>query len=260
MRKTLFHKLSLVGTLILLFWLNIRSQAAGEISTLEIRDLSLVGCRGDTFEGSFKVVALDADGAVVNLIQPVETRRFYTTSYAFVWQEGTSTSGQSENFFIDFNGAPITYGTLTIVLKSNPATQSLTYHFNCFTGEITPQKGLDTRINYQIGDLISVLYPSVDSEGNPTIQVYDVESDGRGTYVGTYSYDLFTPYLNVRPETSVELDRIGKTSLYALTTGEFQINIGPDIEGKVVSVIFRGLPPVEVYKHEYNVYSLAEQR
>jgi hypothetical protein len=259
MRKTLFHKLGLIGTLLLLFWLNIQSQAEGEISTLELRDLSFIGCRGDTFEGSFKVVALDVNGAVINMTQPVETRRFYTTSYAFVWQEGSSTSSQSENFFIDFNGSPITYGTLTIVLESNPTVQSLTYQFNCLTGEITTQKGLDTRINYQMGDLVSVLYPAMDNQGNPTLQVYDVEVDGRGKYVGTYSHDLFAPYLDARPQTSVKLGQIGKTTLYALTTGEFQINIGPDIEGKVVSVIFTGVPPVEVYKHEYNVYALSGQ-
>lgn len=230
------------------------ADAAGEISSLELRDVTFAGCNSDSFQGSFKVAALDSNGAVVNTTQPVETQRFYATSYAFVPQQRSSTSIQTENFFIDFNGAPITYGSITVVLVSNPAIQSLTYVLNCQTGEITTQTGPDTRINFQMGDLVSVLYASMDSEGKPVIKVYDVDGESRGRYAGTYPYAQFEPYLSAAPETNIEIAQLGKTVLYALSSGEFQINIGPDSEGKVVSIIFTGIPPVDVYKREYSVY------
>jgi hypothetical protein len=45
----------------------------------------------------------------------------------------------------------------------------------------------------------------------------------------------------------------GFVSFYILTTGEYQINIGPDASGKVYVVIFTGLPPTDVYRHDFNV-------
>ncbi len=45
----------------------------------------------------------------------------------------------------------------------------------------------------------------------------------------------------------------GYIHIYLLTTGEYQINIGPDAEGKVIVIIFTGLPPTNVYRRDFNV-------
>lgn len=45
----------------------------------------------------------------------------------------------------------------------------------------------------------------------------------------------------------------GYINIYLLTTGEYQINIGPDAEGKVTVIIFTGLPRTNVYRRDFNV-------
>lgn len=45
----------------------------------------------------------------------------------------------------------------------------------------------------------------------------------------------------------------GEVSLYLLTTGELQVNVGPDAEGKVRVTIYDGIPPTRVYGYEFNV-------
>ena len=49
-------------------------------------------------------------------------------------------------------------------------------------------------------------------------------------------------------------DADGPFAIFKLTTGEYQVNIGPDAEGKVQVVIFDGIPPTTVYGYEFNVY------
>lgn len=233
-------------------------QAAGAIIALELQDLTFNGCNGSIFAGSFHVVAYDEGGAVANAGTGVATNRFYTTSYATVSLQQASTSNQKQDFLIDFNGTPITYGTLTVTLAANPTVESPTYRFDCMTGEISIIEGLDDRINPGMGDLIAVLYARRDATGKTGIQVYSVEADGTGVLIDTYLNSDFAPYIGNPPAEAVEISSIGDTTLYALTTGEFQINIGPDIEGKITSVIFNGLPPGRVYKREFNLYNLGQ--
>ncbi len=43
----------------------------------------------------------------------------------------------------------------------------------------------------------------------------------------------------------------GKFTLYKLTTGEYQVNMGPDAEGKTQVIIFDALPPKKVYGYQF---------
>lgn len=45
----------------------------------------------------------------------------------------------------------------------------------------------------------------------------------------------------------------GEVHLYQLTTGELQVNVGPDSEGKVRVTIYDGIPPTRVYGYDFNV-------
>lgn len=53
------------------------------------------------------------------------------------------------------------------------------------------------------------------------------------------------------PEQNMLVDQYYEIALYKLTTGEFQINYGPDAEGKVYVLNFTGCPAQNVYESHY---------
>lgn len=53
------------------------------------------------------------------------------------------------------------------------------------------------------------------------------------------------------PEQHILVDQYYEIALYKLTTGEFQINYGPDAEGKVYVLNFTGCPAENVYESHY---------
>jgi hypothetical protein len=48
----------------------------------------------------------------------------------------------------------------------------------------------------------------------------------------------------------------GDVSVYQLTTGEIQVNVGPDSEGKVRVTIYDAIPPTIVYGYDFNIYGV----
>ncbi len=50
----------------------------------------------------------------------------------------------------------------------------------------------------------------------------------------------------------------GNVSLYLLTTGEIQINVGPDEEGKVRVTIYDAIPPTRVYRYDFDIDEILE--
>ena len=45
-------------------------------------------------------------------------------------------------------------------------------------------------------------------------------------------------------------------AIYRLSTGEWQINVGPDEKGNVSVTIFDGLPPTNIYHKDFNIYEI----
>jgi len=108
---------------------------------------------------------------------------------------------------------------------------------------------IDDRLNYQHGDLYAVLYASKDEAGDPAIDVYCVGEEG-GVFGFQIPGSAFTavaspPAANTQVFESTACGVL--VSAFVLTTGEYQINIGPDIEGKVDVIIFHGMPPDGIY-------------
>lgn len=224
------------------------------VASIEIPSISISGCSGSTIVGSVQVRALDAQGNILNQTTP-ETFDLYFNSDGGAAKITFALNANPTNFQVGF-GAPITYGLLTVALASDPAITSSTYIMDCATLDTTIiiLNGVKTdgRVNYYMGDLVAVLYARADTQGRPVLHVYDVQdagenADAKGVFIGLYSYDDFAPYLDEAPAQNVEIGSVGLTTLYALTSGEFQVNIGPDSEGKITSVIFTGLPPRGVY-------------
>ena len=121
----------------------------------------------------------------------------------------------------------------------------------------------------------TAIYNSQDDDGNPSLDVYGINDEGEGYYVFSITEELLAPYIDLTepedesnsglppfmqveepPEINTEIMTVDNVALYVLTTGEFQLNIGPDEEGKVRVVIFNGLPPTNVYSYDYNVYDI----
>ena len=77
--------------------------------------------------------------------------------------------------------------------------------------------------------------------------------------VGALGYDELAIWLTSaelaalpeNPEQHMLVDQYYEIAMYKLTTGEFQINYGPDAEGKVYVLNFTGCPAQNIYESHY---------
>jgi hypothetical protein len=118
----------------------------------------------------------------------------------------------------------------------------------------TQEKAPDDRINWKHGDGYAVLYPRQDDQGNPVLHIYCIVEKGNGSLGYVLSRDLFSQ-ATAKPSKNTQ---VGETDacrvpikFYVLTTGEYQINIGPNAEGKVDVIVFTGLPPMNVHYYHW---------
>ena len=81
------------------------------------------------------------------------------------------------------------------------------------------------------------------------LHIYDIDSNGNGSFLFAISDEDLAPFIASPPSVNTLIVSVGPASLYALTSGEFQINYGPDAEGKTYVVIFDGIPATNVYSY-----------
>lgn len=82
------------------------------------------------------------------------------------------------------------------------------------------------------------------------IRVLDLDDKGRSSR----AIDLSAKELADLPETPEEnmlVDQYYEIAFYKLTTGEYQVNDGPDAEGKVFVLNFTGCPATNVYESTF---------
>jgi len=120
------------------------------------------------------------------------------------------------------------------------------------------QTGIDSDPIADTSAQNTAIYNSQDDDGNPSLDVYGIDDEGEGYYAFTITEADLAPFADNPPEENTEIMTVGNVALYVLTTGEYQLNIGPDEEGKVRVVIFNGLPPTNVYSYDYNVYDILD--
>ncbi|MBN1428738.1 MAG: hypothetical protein JXB07_10155, partial [Anaerolineae bacterium] len=117
----------------------------------------------------------------------------------------------------------------------------------------------DDRINWLHGDSYAILYPRVDDKGKPDLHVYCMDAFGNGALELIVTQEMFDESPK-RPAKNTEVARTDKcripVKVYVLTTGEYQVNIGPDIGGTTQEIVFTGLPPARVYFKHFNLYQL----
>lgn len=91
---------------------------------------------------------------------------------------------------------------------------------------------------------------------NPVLAFYRVNEDATGNLIFYISAaQLAADYPDV-PEAPVLIFSQGPYSFYKLPSGEFQVNAGPDAEGKVDVLIFTGVPPQGVHRDQFNTNTL----
>lgn len=107
---------------------------------------------------------------------------------------------------------------------------------------------VDDRLNCRFGDDYAIIYNAQDDHGHPALHTYCVDEAGNGVLgMIVTSHDL--EGIASKPRTNTQV-RKGDTNLcrtpvsfWVLTTGEYQVNIGPDYKGDLIRMIFNGLPP-----------------
>ncbi len=77
------------------------------------------------------------------------------------------------------------------------------------------------------------------------IEIYRIDAQGKGTLALTITRTEIRRVERRNPTTNtlIKATPDGLFAVYLLSTGEFQANLGPDAEGKVEVVTWRGLPP-----------------
>lgn len=97
----------------------------------------------------------------------------------------------------------------------------------------------DGRLNYNHCDKIAI-YPIPDGESYG-MHIYVVEPDG----IGKLALVISARDLALLPKqpSHIGTSADGKVIVYRLASGEYQVNYGPDAEGKMFAFTFDGLPP-----------------
>ena len=214
------------------------------------------GCTGVTVNftvtttgaGSFNIIVRDNTNTVVGTL--------------FGGTSGAGTFGFSRFIFINptlIDGTPLTVSVTVSPPNSGADSRG---PIACTGGIIPPSPSApseaefvsapiinDGRINPGKGDMNAVIYET--EQGG--IEVYDVGDSGTGFLVISVTDEALAGYPEKPGEnTLISSSADGKTALYKLTTGEYQVNTGPDGEGKVTNIIFTGRD--NVYLREYNVH------
>lgn len=113
------------------------------------------------------------------------------------------------------------------------------------------------RIVINTGSLGVAVFAEEYADGGVGLDIYVTGEDGKGRLIFDISGDLLAA-LPEHPASNVQLavTEDGKIALYRLTTGEFQLNVGPDMAGTVKVAVFDAAPPSRVYYYEFNVYDI----
>jgi hypothetical protein len=86
--------------------------------------------------------------------------------------------------------------------------------------------------------------------GDCAIEVLGIDGGGAG-FNAIYASARQLARVPETPEENVLIEQYYEYHLYKLTSGEYQVNVGPLAENKVYVVIFRGCPATDVRETTY---------
>jgi hypothetical protein len=113
---------------------------------------------------------------------------------------------------------------------------------------IVPPEPTDGRLD------ISSVHGVVYYDGDGVFSVYTLDENSNGVLAIQFTEaekDALPDFPAVNMLIEQNADKT--VSLYKLTTGEYQLNLGPDFEGKVRVFIFNDFPPSHVFTTEFVV-------
>jgi hypothetical protein len=222
------------------------SFAAGTVDSLVVQQAGLTACKGPLIEGTITIAAYDAGGTLINDVAPLPGLVYASHSNGIVapisWD---FVAGQAYHFAITAGSAPVTSVTLQIAAASDTAVRTTSVMIGCngsvsFGGSGT-SAAADLRLNPFHCDLTAALYATYRG-----VEVWEIQPDSSGLYQGAYTQDDIAA-VSEAPEANTIVAEIWPTTLEVLTTGELQIKIAPDAEGKSCAVILDAIPPTFVY-------------
>jgi hypothetical protein len=110
----------------------------------------------------------------------------------------------------------------------------------------------DDRLNLNWGNEVALIYNDKDENDDPIFNVYTTSYENsnageRGEFLFSVTLDEISDYIGNPPSDNQLIKSGGPVAMYALTTGEFQFNIGPDAEDREWAVVVDGLPASKTY-------------
>lgn len=223
------------------------SLAANGVSSLAVQQAGLTACNGPLIEGTITVAAYDSGGALVNDAVPLSALVYANHSNGAVSPIAWNfLAGQAYHFAITAGSSPVTSVTLQVAAASNTSIVTPAVNIGC-DGTVSIGGGdasgeSDLRLNRFHCDLTAALYSTYRG-----IEVWEIQPDSSGLYQGAYTLDDAAEYAESAPESNTVVAEVWPTTLEVLTTGELQIKIAPDAEGKSCAVILDTIPPTSVY-------------
>ncbi|KAB2861286.1 MAG: hypothetical protein F9K46_08685 [Anaerolineae bacterium] len=143
--------------------------------------------------------------------------------------------------------------------SGNTMSYTLTVGINIATPPITPNNPFATeeaaglwRVNQAATMPIVIYTPTFAAvrDGNLFIEIWALNED-RIWQPALYITKAKLTALPEFPSENVLIARADNISVYKLTTGEYQVNVGPLEDGKVHVVIFEGIPPAHTYGYTF---------
>jgi hypothetical protein len=193
--------------------------------------------------GAFNLVYID-NGAVQSVDGPFALAGSSSHVYG-AFAESFPTYPAKFDFRIEtlVNGHLVYTSTLSVTCKHDGETTATISNQSRFGGATeaaaaTPSPCTDARINCHLYDDQIVLYGADSGTG---IDVFMVDGSSEGQYLFTINAADFGSYLTNPPAQDMLIDHVGNVSVYILTTGEVQVNYGPDANGKTYVIIMSGI-------------------
>jgi hypothetical protein len=190
--------------------------------------------------GIFQVFTAHRNGTLV-YTNPVAQPFSGVGAVNGIWSGGASATPTniSLTWIYSYQGVNFYYSKITFTCSAG-AFSNVTYSNNSMISANAP----DDRINYQHGDLFAAAYVRQDSAGDPTLDIYCIDSSNRGAIGLIVTHDELNGAVPTAGNTLIaQTDQctVG-VAVYRLASGEYQLNIGPDPEGKIYVTIWTGMP------------------
>ena len=121
--------------------------------------------------------------------------------------------------------------------------------FNLVDGQCeAPVYQSEDNVQFNDSDLAVSLFKVENEDGSVVLDFYDTTNNAtQGEFLFSLTPDVLAPFIGNPPAENTALFEGGHLGVYVLSTGEVQVNVGPDSEGKIHVRIFDAIPWTHFY-------------